>query len=339
MIKEARGFGNTIDEAKENAIANLNASDFDDIQFEVISMPKKKILGLFGGAKAEVRAFIEVADKKPKKQNNKAKNKPEKAASKEEKPAAKPVKKEAAPEKKVEATKKEEIAPKKEESPVKEDVREASDYGEAVDESQIAADSQAGKAVAYLKNILSAVGCGEISIKVASKENASLIHLDGEDLSIIIGRRGETLDSLQYLACLAANNGGGHYRISLNIGNYREKREETLTNLAKRISAQVLKTGKSRTLEPMNPYERRIIHTAIQSIDGVVSNSFGDGVGRRIVISPEGVEVRPPRMNDRRRGGNGYRSSKPRSSQAVTPSAPAREPKKDSDMPLYGKIN
>lgn len=324
MVKEARGFGNTIDEAKENAIANLNASDFDDIQFEVISMPKKKVLGLFGGKKAEVRAFVEVADKKPKKQNNKSKGKPEKAQRKEEATPAKPAKKEATTEKKAEP------APKTEE------VREVSDYGEAVDASQIAPDSQAGKAVAYIKNILAAVGCNDITIKVASKENASLIHLDGEDLSIIIGRRGETLDSLQYLACLAANNGGGHYRISLNIGNYREKREETLINLAKRISAQVLKTGKSRTLEPMNPYERRIIHTAVQGIEGVVSNSFGDGAGRRVVISPEGVEVRPPRFNDRRRGGN--RSSRPRS-QSVTPSAPAREPKRDSDMPLYGKIN
>ena len=84
----------------------------------------------------------------------------------------------------------------------------------------------------------------------------------------------------------------------------------------------------------MNPYERRIIHTTVQGIDGVVSNSFGDGVGRRVVISPEGVEVRPPRFQDKRRNGD-RRSSRP--SQQVT--AVAREPKKDSDIPLYGKIN
>ena len=326
MIKEARGFGKTVDEAKENAIKKLNASEFDDVQIDIVTMPKKKILGLFGGADAEVRAFVEVADKKGKKPN-KAKNKPEKPAKKEEN-----AQKKAAPQK-AEPVKKEEPA-------VKEEVAAApeSDYGEAVDESQISADSQAGKAVAYIKNVLKAVGCEEVSIKVASKENASLIHLDGEDLSIVIGRRGETLDSLQYLASLAANNGGGHYRISLNIGNYREKREETLTNLANRISAQVLKTGKSRSLEPMNPYERRIIHTAVQAIEGVVSNSFGDGTSRRVVISVEGAEVRPPRMNDRRRGGHNNRSSRPKASQTVA-SAPAREPKKDSDMPLYGKIN
>ena len=106
MIKEARGFGNTIDEAKENAIKELNASDFDDVQTEIVTMPKKKILGLFGGVKAEVRAFIEVADKKDKKPG-KAKGKPENKPKNEEK-AQKPVKKDVA-EKKAEPAKKEEV--------------------------------------------------------------------------------------------------------------------------------------------------------------------------------------------------------------------------------------
>ena len=328
MIKEARGFGGTIDEAKENAIEKLNASDFDDIQFEVIAMPKKKILGLFGGAKAEVRAFVEVADKKPKSN----KNKPARAA--------RPTEKKQTAEKKQPVEKKAEPAKPAEEKVVEVAlVKEKFEYGEAVDASAVAADSPAGKAVAYIKSVLDAIGCKDISIKVADKENGSLITLDGEDLNVIIGRRGETLDALQYLCCLAANNGGGHYRISLNIGNYREKREETLIILAKRISAQVLKTGKSRSLEPMNPYERRIIHTAVQGIDGVVSTSFGEGSGRRVVISVEGAEVKPPRFNDRndRRRGGYSRNSRPKN-QAVA-SAPAREPKKDSDMPLYGKIN
>lgn len=309
MIKEAIGFGNSIDEAKENAIADLNASDFDDIQFEVIAMPKKKVLGMFGGAKAQVRAFVELPDKKVKKQ-----------------PAKKAEKKASAPKKTEE----------KSASTVKE-VKKESEYGESVDESMIDANSPAGKAIAYIRTVLVSMGCNDITVKVASKENASLINLNGEGISVIIGRRGETLDALQYLASLAANNGGGRYRISLNIGNYRERREQTLTNLAKRISAQVLKTGKSRTLEPMNPYERRIIHTAVQNIEGVVSNSFGDGAGRRVVISVEGAQVKPPRMNDRRRGG---RPNSHRPSQKVTVNQDvAREPKKDSDTPLYGKIN
>jgi spoIIIJ-associated protein len=303
LIKEAIGFGATVDEAKENAIANLGASDFDDIQFEIISLPKKKVLGMFGGNKAEVKAFVEVPDLKPKKEK---KEKPQKAK-------AKPVVKE---------------------EKAKPEVKAVKEYSDAVDASEIDAESCAGKAVAYVKETLALMGCSEIDIKVASRENGSLISIDGEDLSIVIGRRGETLDALQYLAGLAANNGGGHYKISLNIGNYREKREETLINLANRISAQVLKTGKSRTLEPMNPYERRIIHTAVQAVEGVVSNSFGEGNGRRIVISVEGAEVKPPRFNDRRRSGRPSRSQAPK-----TVAAPSREPKRDSDMPLYGKIN
>lgn len=319
MVKEAIGFGNSIDEAKENAIAKLNVSELEDIQIDLIAMPKKKVLGLFGGSQAQVRAYIEIADKKQKTNNKKAQPKKEKAQKAEVKTQKETVAKET-------------VEPKAELKVQK----ELPEYGETVDYTEIAADSPAGKAVNYIKNILSAVDCGEVGIKVQSRENASLIHLEGEDLSIVIGRRGETLDAVQYLASLAANNGGGHYKISLNIGNYRERREETLIALANRISAQVLKTGKNRSLEPMNPYERRIIHTAVQSIEGVVSNSFGEGNNRRVIISVEGSEVRPPRFNDRRRGSSG-RSRNARPSNKVE--TPAREPKRDSDIPLYGKIN
>lgn len=313
MIKEARGFGATIDEAKENAISNLGVSELEDIQFEIIAMPKKKTLGLFGGSDAEIRAYVEIEDKKEKV----SKKAPKKQAVKKEEAVKEKAKTE----------------PKKEE---KKALKEDAPYGEPIDEADVPADSPAGKAISYIRVVLKEFGCNDITIKVRNRENASLILIDGEDLSIIIGHRGETLDALQYLASLVANNGGGHYKISLNIGNYREKREETLTNLAKRVSAQVLKTGKSRSLEPMNPYERRIIHTAVQEIDGVVSNSFGDGLGRRVVISPVGVEVKPPRFNDRRRNNRGNRRP---SSNVATSNVAAREPKKDSDIPLYGKIN
>ena len=306
MIKEARGFGSTIDEARENAILNLNASDNDDIQFEVITTPKKKTLGLFGGCKAEVRVFVELPDEKPKKQKKVS-------VKKETIKSEKPVKKETV-----------KVAEK----------NETKEFGPKVDQSEIPDDSRAGKAIAYLKPILENLGCTNVSIKVSQKENAALIELEGDGLGVIIGHRGETLDSLQYLAGLAANNGGGYYKVSLNIGDYREKREETLINLAKRISEQVLKTGKCRTLEPMNPYERRIIHTTVQNVEGVTSASFGEGSNRRVVIGVEGRELKPLR-NDNRRGN---RSHNTRTVQK-TVSAPAREPKKDSDIPLYGKIN
>ena len=315
MIKEARGFGSTIDEAREDAIEKLGAAADADLQFEVVTFPKKKTLGLFGGCKAEVRVFVELPDEKPK--AKKAPKKAEKKAPQENKNKEKTVKKEEKPE-------------------IKEPKNDG--FPEAVDADSLDKDSRAAKAVAYIRTVLSALKCGEVNIKVAEKENAALISLDGEDLGVVIGRRGETLDALQYLAGLDANNGGGYYKVTLNIGNYREKREDTLRALAKRVSEQVIKTGRSRALEPMNPYERRIIRTAVQEIEGVVSGSFGEGEGRRVVIGVEGQEIRPPRFDNHRRDRRG-RNDRGRRPSSTVSTVPAREPKKDSDIPLYGKIN
>ena len=310
MIREAIGFGADISEAQEDARKKLGASNEDDVQFEIISQSKKKILGIFGGSKAEVRAYIEMPDPKPAKP--KKNNKKNDAKPKNNKPQ---------PEKKEEAPKnKEEIA--------------------TVDESEIAADSKTGKAIAYIKKILPELGCENIVIKAAEKENGAVIVLEGDGLGAIIGHRGETLDSLQYLTSLAANNGGGYFKVTLNIGNYREKREQTLISLAKRVSAQVLRNNRSRALEPMNPYERRIIHTAVQEIEGVTSNSIGEGSNRRVVIYPEGGDMRPPKRNDNRRRNGGRSGGRDRKPSQTVSSAPTREPKKDTDnIPLYGKIN
>ena len=331
MIKEARGFGDTIDEAKEKAIADLNAAEDEEIQFEVIATPKKKTLGLFGGRKAEVRVFVEIPDEKPR-PRKKAAEKMTKVNEKMTK-ASEKAKAEKKPEK--DAAVKPDVRNTAEDKPQpnkKYDINEG--YGEIKDASEIPADSKAGKAISYLNSVLGFLGCSDIKIKVAEKENAALIELDGEGLGTVIGHRGETLDAIQYLTGLAANNGGGYYKVALNIGNYREKREESLVSLAKRVSAQVLKTGRNRSLEPMNPYERRIIHTTVQGIEGVTSNSFGEGNSRRVVISVEGSDPRPPRRESSRR------SSRPhRTGSKQTPEAPSREPKRDSDTPLYGKIN
>ncbi len=323
MIKEAIAKGNTLEEAKEKAIAELNAGEGEDIQFEIITTPKKKVLGLFGGAMAEVRVFVELPDEKPaKKRNEKPKSEKKHNEKKQNN------------EKKAEPQAEKKAKPQEEVKPSVSD-----DYKNAVDADTISADTPAGRAVAYIRTILKGLGCENVSIKVAEKENGAFIVLEGEGLGVIIGHRGETLDALQYLAGLSANSGGGYYKVSLNIGNYREKREQTLTALATRVAEQVLRTGRSRSLEPMNPYERRIIHTAVQEIEGVVSNSIGEGSSRRVVIAPEGGDTRPPRRDgnrsrNRARGGRG--NGRPNNTVAT---APSREPKKDSDIPLYGKIN
>ncbi len=307
----------------------LNASENDDIQFEVIATPKKKTLGLFGGRKAEVRVFVELPDEKPAKQKRpqpKKENKPAKQPIKQEKAVKAP----AAP-----ANDKKPALAAKPEKPQKPDPTEG--FGELKETSELPADSKAARAANYLRNILDNLGCSDIAMKAATKENAVLISLEGESVGVIIGHRGETLDSIQYLTSLAASNGGGYFKVTINIGNYREKREEALVNLAKRVSEQVIRTGRSRSLEPMNPYERRIIHTAVQEIDGVVSTSFGEGAARRVVIGVEGGEMRPPRRGGRDSRDGGRRRPSSRATSAAP--APNREPKKDNDAPLYGKIN
>ncbi len=320
MVKEYIGEGKDLLEATANAkdglVKTLGLKNEDDVKIEVISDFKKKTLGLFGGSMAKVRAFIELPDPKPEK--------------KAEKKAEKPAKKETKPEKKVEKKAEKKPEPKTEEAV------------SAVPENLVPADqldpaSSAGKAAAYIKTVMEGLGCENVTVSAAEVEGGIYLQLDGEKLGVVIGRRGETLDALQFLTSLAANTGSGYVKVTLNIGNYREKREQTLVSLAKRVSAQVVANGRSRTLEPMNPYERRIIHTAVQDIEGVVSASVGEGSGRRVVISPEGGDRRPPRRDDRRGGRRGDR----RPSQTVSaPADPNRAPKKDApDLPLYGRIN
>lgn len=319
MIKEAIGFGSTVDEAKEDAIFKLGAKIEEDIQFEIISLPKKKVLGLFGGARAEVKAYVERPDKPAKK------NKPVKKTENNAKPEKKAKNEKSEPKK---------ADPKKEAKPVKEKVEKPE--VEAVDQSLIPAETPTGKAIAYLNAILKNLGCENVEVKAAVHENGALIILEGEGLGVVIGHRGETLDALQHLVSLAANNSGGYFKVTLNIGDYREKREQTLIGLATRVAEQVKHNNRNRALEPMSAYERRIIHTAVQEIEGVNSASIGEGKNRRVVIFPEGGTPNMPRRDggNRRRNDRGGR----RTSNTVA-SVPTREPKRDTDIPLYGKIS
>lgn len=143
----------------------------------------------------------------------------------------------------------------------------------------------------------------------------SLITIEGEGASALIGHHGDTLEAFQYLVNLAANKKDDedrqYTRITINIENYREKREETLRKLAAKMAAKVKKTGRNVALEPMNAYERRIIHAEIQKIEGVSTNSVGSEGNRRVIIFPEGAakptEMTKPekrsRSGDRRRSG------------------------------------
>lgn len=141
----------------------------------------------------------------------------------------------------------------------------------------------------YLKTILDKMNLSDVEIEKAENENGITFDLKGEDPGLIIGHRGETLDALQYLVSLVANRDAKEYkRITLDTGDYRKKREVTLTSLARRIAQNAVRSHRSTTLEPMNPYERRIIHTAVQEVAGATSWSVGIDPNRRVVIGVEG---------------------------------------------------
>lgn len=234
----------------------------------------------------------------------------------------------------------------------------------------------ASAAVDYLKDIFEAMGLSSIEITVEENEDNAVITLSGDEVSSIIGRRGETLDALQYLSGLVANRvNNSYYRISIDSGNFREKRENTLRSLARKIAITAAKTGRSQSLEPMNPYERRIIHTTVQGIDGALSWSMGEDADRHVVIGPEskGEGYDAPRIgsgggkrryngnnsrynkggynrnrNNSGRGGDrgsrlyrsGGNNNRPRrnDSKPAAKSAPAPAKKDSAATPLYGKI-
>lgn len=146
----------------------------------------------------------------------------------------------------------------------------------------------------FIKQLIGNMGIrADAEFGETSEKNASRIYISGEDAGILIGHHGETLDSLQYLTNLVVNKrdeeeGKGSYnRVTVDIENYREKREATLRTLAKNMAAKAVKLGRNVTLEPMSSYERRIIHSEIQEISGVTTYSIGENNNRKIVISPE----------------------------------------------------
>ncbi len=188
-------------------------------------------------------------------------------------------------------------------------------------------------AVAFLQDVLAKMGVPEVVVTAKEEDGHCTLSLEGEDLGFIIGRRGDTLDALQYLTSLVANRAGGAYqRISINIGNYREKREKTLSGLARKAAIQAAKGGKTTSLEPMNPYERRIIHTAVQKVEGATSYSVGSDPNRHVVIAPSEDNPVKPRSNrsQRQRGErrDGNRPNRGERRSDAMPERPVREVRK-----------
>lgn len=155
-------------------------------------------------------------------------------------------------------------------------------------------DDKAAAAVEYISGILKAMGAQDFTLDANAEGDTLRITLKGEDLGFVIGRRGETIDSIQYLTGLVINRLEGDYmRVTIDSGNFREKREKTLESLARRLARSAVKTGRSVTLEPMNPYERRIIHATVATVEGATSSSIGEEPNRRVVISSTNPVKRP----------------------------------------------
>ena len=155
-----------------------------------------------------------------------------------------------------------------------------------IPDAEVVADSAAGKAQAFLKELTHLMGV-EVEVAVGLDEEGNVfVKMTGDTLGILIGRRGETLDALQYLTSLKVNRGQeGYTRVTLDTENYRAKREDTLVRLANRMANRAVKTGRKVSLEPMNPYERRIIHSALQANEAVDTHSEGDEPNRHVVIT------------------------------------------------------
>ncbi len=196
------------------------------------------------------------------------------------------------------------------------------------------------KVVDYLKSILTNMGVENIEVEVKEAEDGTKINFNGDNLGVCIGRKGETIDAIQHLISLVANKGKDDYiRISLNPGEYREKREQVLINLAKKSAYKAKKFNKNIMLEAMNSYERRIVHNAVQEVEGVESWSIGENDHRRVCIgtSKDNKTFRPNRGRNGRRN-NYNRGGRRPARQSYQPKNAERAPKSDNDMPLYGVI-
>ena len=314
MIRKQEATGKTVDEARAKACALLGVQADDlNVSYEVLEMPQKT--GFLGLKLTPAKVCVSVEE-------------PDAPAAAEEKAPVQPVKEEQAapaapaveevpaPAAQPEAAAEQPAAP----------AAEAAEQPAAEEETEvpinIAENAKVKAAVEYLQEVITKMGVENVTFSAVQKGEATIIRLDGEHLGALIGRRGETMESLSYLASLVANRLEGDYiKLGLDVAGYRDKRESDLTALAQRIGTKVRKTGRSFAMEPMNPYERRIIHSAISKMEGVRSESKGEGRDRRVVIystAPDAQtentygERRPRggRGNGRRPGGNrkdGYR--------------------------------
>lgn len=282
MIKEIIATGKDVIEAKENARAALGAGPLDDVNFEILHAGSKGIFGIIGVKPAQVKAYIELPgpeerhrrkSERPRRENN---TEGEKRGEKKQKNKNNNQNKNNAQKKKDESKNQE--APK---SKVIPEIDLKLEPKNVLDGEDMSFD--------FVKTVIADIGLSAEAALFSCEDGTRRIIISGDDASTLIGHHGDTLDALQYLANLASarkniNGERDKSRVTIDIEGYRAKREETLRALARRMAAKALRNRRSVMLEPMSAYERRIIHSEIQGIEGVSTNSIGSDNNRKIVI-------------------------------------------------------
>ena len=269
--------GKTIDLAIEAALAQLGL-ERDDVSVQVLAQAKPGFLGL-GATPAKVEVTYEAPDPAPEAPkvalSSASRSKPKAAPVKKqpEAPKAAPVKAE----------------PKKEEKPAAPKVEKKPEAPKAPKEPKVYAPAEPGsveeKIEQFLKGLLEHMGSNAVPHAWKVDKNTYKVELVGDDLGYLIGRRGDTLDAIQHLSNYAAKKfAEGHIRINVDAEEYREKREESLRRYACKKAQQVLKARRRTTLEPMNAYERHVIHAALQDMENITTHSTGTEPNRRVVI-------------------------------------------------------
>ena len=300
MIKFIDVTGKTEDEAIQSALAQLGM-DRDDVSVEILERAKSGFLGI-GSAPARVRVSYDdgKAEEAVKPAEKPAAPKPEKKVEPSAAPKAVPM---YAPEV---LQKKEPRAAKDERSgrPAREERRERAPRAERaerpapqpkpiVDLGEECRDEKSEQIRSFLKGLLEHMdSAAEIKI-YESEKGRYKVYLEGEKLGALIGRRGETLDAIQQLTNYSINRGSekNRVRVQVDAENYREKREQSLERLAEKVAGKVTKYRRNVTLEPMNAYERHVIHTALQDTPGVTTFSIGTEPNRRVVVSYDRTKV------------------------------------------------
>lgn len=288
MKKEVIASGKDLTEARENARLALGAGELDDVTFETIDLGSRGIFGIIGVRPAKVKASMEIADAEPRREVRR--------------PRENTPKRERAPrregDRSASAANNAPRAPKAPRPTATAVEKPAAVPEEDLHFTHVDAAPGDDRAFDFVNTLIADLGLTDVETELLRCDDGTRrVSIKGENASLLIGHHGDTLDALQYLANLATsqkdeNGERDRSRVTIDIEGYRAKREQTLRRLARRMATKALSRGSKVTLEPMTPYERRIIHSEVQSIEGVTTQSIGSDSSRRVVIYPEQAAVR-----------------------------------------------